>query len=233
MRSKCVFLFPLVTLALLLSGCGSAGGAANRTLTVTGQGTVYLMPDIAYLQVGVHTENADVLSAVWENNRRTDAVVKAIKRMGVAAEDIRTSNFSLWTRGGYCGDDLTYTVDNTVYITIRDLSQVSAFLNTVVASGANSITGLSFDVADKSTALVQARQKAMEDALNLATELAQLAGWKLGAVQSVTYSEDYYSPYSMADYALAQVAEEWPDVPIQTGLIQVRAIVTVTYDLIK
>ncbi len=73
----------------------------------------------------------------------------------------------------------------------------------------------------------------MEDARRVATELAQLAGWKLGAVQSVTYSETYYSPYSMGDYAAAQVAEEWSDVPIQTGLIQVTATVTVTYELVK
>ncbi len=131
MRSKCVFLFFLVTLTLLLSACESAGGSADRTLTVTGKGTVYLPPDIAYLHVGVHTENADMIAAVEENNRRTEAVVKAIQRMGVAAEDVRTSNFTLWTRDNFYDrdSDITYTVDNTIYIIIRDLDQVSAFLN--------------------------------------------------------------------------------------------------------
>jgi len=231
MRSKLVFLFPLLALAVALSACGPAAGSASRTLTVTGNGIVYLTPDIAYLYVGVHTEGADIAEAIDRNNSRTQAVVDALKNMGVAVEDIQTSNFSVWSMEDY--DDtgnryIKYSVDNTVYITIRDLSQLGALLDTVVAAGANTINSLTFDVADKAAALVEARRLAMENASALAEELAQTAGVQVGDIQSITYSDSYYNPYyGMGGGGAAPNAS----VPIQPGQTQISVTVSVTYGI--
>lgn len=234
MRSKLFFLFPLLALAVALSACGPAAGSSARTLTVTGNGMVYLTPDIAYLYVGVHTEGADIADAVDRNNARTQAVVDALKNMGVAVEDIQTSNFSVWSMEDY--DDtgnryIKYIVDNTVYITIRDLSQLGALLDTVVAAGANTINSLSFDVADKTAALAEARQKAMEDADALAEELAQTAGLKVGEIQNIVYADYYPLPYyGMGGGAATEAAA---NVPIQPGKMQISVTVNVTYELGK
>lgn len=235
MRSKLVFLIPLLVLAVALSACGPAAGSSSRSLTVTGSGTVYLTPDIAYLYVGVHTEGADIAEAVERNNSRTQAVVDALKNMGVAVEDIQTSNFSVWSMEDY--DDtgnryIKYSVDNTVYITIRDLSQLGALLDTVVAAGANTINSLSFDVSDKTAALAEARQKAMENADTLAEELAQTAGLKVGEIQSITYADYYPSPYYGMGGGGAAV-EAAANVPIQPGKMQISVTVNVTYELGK
>ncbi len=234
MRSKLLFL-PLLVLVMALSACGPAAGSSERTLTVTGNGTVYLTPDIAYLYVGVHTESADIAEAVAQNNRRTQAVVNALKNAGVALEDIQTSNFSVWSMEDY--DDagnryMKYSVENTVYITIRDLSQLGALLNTAVASGANTINSLVFDVSDKSAALTEARKKAMDNASALAGELAGKAGLKVGDVQSITYTDYLPSPYYGMGGGGAAL-EALPTVPIQPGMMQVTATVTVTYGLGK
>jgi uncharacterized protein YggE len=235
MRSKLFFLFPLLALAVALSACGPAVSSSSRTLTVSGNGVVYLTPDIAYLYVGVHTEDADIAEAVSRNNDRTEAVVEALKDMGVAAEDIQTSNFSVWSMEDY--DDtgsryMKYTVDNTIYITIRDLSKLGALLNTVVASGANNINSLSFDVADKTAALTEARQKAMENANALAEELAQTAGLKVGEVQNITYTDYYPSPYYGYGMGGGGAAPN-ESVPIQPGKLQISVTVNVTYEIGK
>lgn len=232
MRSKFVFLIPLLALVLALSACGPAAGPAERTLTVTGSGTVYLTPDIAYLYVGVHTEGADIADAISRNNTRTQAVVDALKNLGVAPDDIQTSNFSVWSMDDY--DDMggrytKYTVDNTVYITIRDLSRLGALLDTVVSAGANTINSLSFDVLDKSAALAEARQKAMKNADALAGELAATAGLQAGAIQNITYSDYYPSPYYGMGGGGAAAPNE--SVPIQPGKMQISVTVSVTYGL--
>ncbi len=232
MRTKLVFLVSLLALALVLSACGPAASASSRFLSVSGTGTVYLTPDIAYLYVGVHTEDADIAVAVERNNTRAQALVDALLGLGVASEDIQTSNYSIWSYDDY--DDAgmrftNYAVDNSVYITVRDLSQLGTLLNTAVTAGANNINSIQFDVADKTAALEEARQLAMENASDLAQELAGTADVALGEIQTIAYTDYYPSPY----YGMGGGGAEAPNasVPIQPGMMQVSVTVSVTYGI--
>jgi uncharacterized protein YggE len=233
MRTKLTLLVALLVIALALSACGTAP-TQPRTLNVSGSGTVYLTPDIANIYIGVHTEDPAIATAVSTNNTQTQALVDALKNAGVDLKDIQTSNFSVYTSQSY--DQLTgqptgsdYAVDNTVYITVRDLSKLGNLLNTAVAAGANNINSITFDVADKTAGMAQARQKAMENASSLATELAQTAGVKLGEIQNVSYSDISPMPY----YGMGGGGAAAPNVsvPIQPGQTQISVTVSVTYTI--
>jgi len=235
MRTKLSIIVLVVISALVLSACGAVP-AQTRTLNVSGNGTVYLTPDIAYINIGVHTEDPAIAAAVDENNTRTQALVDALKNSGVATEDIQTSNFSVYSLQSY--DKITgqangsyYAVDNTVYVTIRDLTKMGSLLNTAVGSGANNINGITFDVADKTAAMAQARQKAMASAASLASELAQTAGATLGEIQSITYSDYTYQPYAYGMGGGGGAPAPNASVPIQPGLTQIQVTVSVTYAL--
>ena len=235
MRTKLSLLISVLVLALVLSACGPAASAQTRTLNVSGSGTVYLTPDIAYIYLGVHTEKAAVAQAVSVNNTQTQALVDALKNMGVAAADIQTSNFSVYTGQSY--DKITgeasgtyYAVDNTVYVTVRDLTKLGDLLNAAVGAGANNINSITFDVADKTAAMAQARQKAMTNASDLADELAKTAGVTLGEIQSITYADN--SPvayYGMGGGGGSSAPNA--SVPIQPGQTQISVTVSVTYDI--
>jgi uncharacterized protein YggE len=223
----------MFVIALTLSACVTA--PQPRTLAVSGTGTVYLTPDIAYLTIGVHNENQEVASAVETNNIQAQSLVDALKNAGIAGEDIQTSNFSVYTTTQYdkiinVPNGTTYAVDNTVTVTVRDLSQLASLLGTTIAAGANNINGINFDVADKTAAMTQARQKAMANASSLAGELAQTAGVSLGSIQEITYSEYFYSPSS---YGMGGGGASVPSssVPIQAGETQISVTVSVTYTI--
>src|SRR5690349_2776333 len=104
MKSKSVIISAVLLFAALLSGCnGSAGSAAVasaiapiRSMTVSGDGQVTLKPDIAYINIGVHTDKPTASEAVAQNNTDTQAVIDALKGAGVAAEDLQTTNFSIY-----------------------------------------------------------------------------------------------------------------------------------------
>jgi uncharacterized protein YggE len=237
MRNKLFILVPFLVMALALSACGGTAPASQpRTLSVSGNGTVYLTPDIAYIYVGVHNEDPAIATAVSNNNAQTQALVNALKNAGIAGEDIQTSNFSVYSSPQY--DKLTgattgvtnYAVDNTVYVTVRDLSKLGDLLNTAVGAGANNINSITFDVADKTAAMAQARTKAMANASSLASELAQTAGVSLGEIQTVTYSDNTPSPYA---YGMGGGGASAPNlsVPIQPGQTQITVTVSVTYVL--
>jgi hypothetical protein len=230
MRTKLTLIVSVLVLALVLSACGPAASGETRSLSVTGSGMVSLTPDIAYIYIGVHTENRDIAQALAENNLQAQAVADALKNAGVAVEDIQTSSFSVWSMEDYdeVGQAYTkYTVDNSVYVTVRDLSNLGALLNTVVGSGANTINSIQFDVADKTAALTEARQKAMENAAALAGELAQVAGLSLGEIQTITYTDSMPYPY----YGMGGGGASAPNasVPIQPGQLQITVTVNVTY----
>ena len=237
MRSKYLVLASALILVVALSACGTAP-AQTRSLSVSGTGTVSLAPDIAYVNIGVHTEDADIALAVSSNNSLAQAVVTALQNSGVDAKDIQTSNFSVYTTQNY--DKLTgqslggtsFVVDNTVYITVRDLNKLGSLLDTAIRAGANNINSVSFDLSDKTAGMQEARAKALANAGSLATELAKSAGLSLGAIQNLSYGENspVYYAYGMggggAGAPAANVAA-----PINPGQIQLTATVSVTYDL--
>ena len=234
MRNKLFIILPFLVLALALSACGTA--PQPRTLSVSGNGTVYLTPDIAYIYIGVHNEDPAIATAVNNNNTQTQALVDALKNAGIASEDIQTSNFSVYTTSQY--DKLTgattgssYAVDNTVYVTVRDLGKLGTLLNTAVSAGANNINSITFDVADKTAAMAQARTKAMANASSLAGELAQTAKVTLGEIQTVTYSDNSPTPYAYGMGGGGGAAAPNASVPIQPGLTQITVSVSVTYTI--
>jgi len=237
MRSKLFVFVPILVLALVLSACGTAA-AQPRTLNVIGNGTVYLTPDIAYITIGVHTEDPNLATGVSNNNTQAQALVDALKKAGIAAKDIQTSNFSVYNNNNQSFDKTTgqpitggnYAVDNTVNVTVRDLSHLGSVLNTAVGAGANAINSISFDVADKTVAMEQARQKAIANAGSLATELAKTAGVSLGEIQAISYSDNSPLSYYGMGGGGASAAPN-ASVPIQPGQTQISVTVSVTYAL--
>ncbi|MBI3159987.1 MAG: SIMPL domain-containing protein [Chloroflexi bacterium] len=230
----------LAIASLALGACGalSPTGAAStaaeaRTLTVTGSAQVALTPDIAYIQVGVHTEGETVGEAVNTNNSQVESVKTALRNMGVEDKDLQTSNFSIYQTDKWSPDGTTYgrvySVDNTVYVTVRNLSNMGALLQAAVEAGANNIYGIQFDVADKQAALEQGRGLAVTDAQRQAAQLAAAAGVDLGEIRSIThYSGAYATPfYGYGGYG----GGGGEAVSISAGELMLQVEVSVVYDI--
>ncbi|HMB21243.1 MAG TPA: SIMPL domain-containing protein [Anaerolineales bacterium] len=234
MKTKSLIVFTVIVLALVLSACAPA--AQPRTLSVSGSGQAYLAPDIAYIYVGVHTENPTAADAVAENTAQTQKVIKAITDFGIDAKDVRTTNFSIWPQdkfdpqSGAPSGEKIYAVDNTVYITIRDLKKLGDLLDTVVQAGANTVNSVQFDVANKDEALKQARIAAVKDAERQAKELADATSMSVGEVQSISFVDNQYPVFDGKGGGGGAVAEA-AAVPIQPGQLTFSVTVNVTYAL--
>jgi uncharacterized protein YggE len=236
MKTKSLIVFAVLALALVLGACAPAEGAAGRTLSVSGSGEAFLAPDIAYIYIGVHTENPTAADAVTENTSRTQELIQALQDFGIDAQDIRTINFSIYPMDrfdpatGAPSGEKTYAVDNTVYVTVRELTRLGDLLDTAVQAGANTINSIQFDVADKDDALQEARAEALKDAQAQAQALAQASGLSLGEIRSINFVDP--QPYPIFDGrgggggAASEAA-----VPIQPGQLTFTVNVSVTYEL--
>lgn len=236
MKTKSFIVFALIVFALVVSACGPTSKADVRTLSVSGNGQAFLAPDIAYIYVGVHTEKPTAADAVAENTTQTQTVIQAIKDFGIDEKDIRTTNFSIYPQDKYDPQSgqptgqKTYVVDNTVYITVRDLKKLGDLLDTVVQAGANTVNSVQFDVANKAEALKQARADAVKDAEAQAKELAAAAGLSIGEIQSIGFIDNQpivFDGKGGGGGAVAQAAS----VPIQPGQLSFTVTVNVTYAL--
>ena len=238
MKTKFIFLISILVLGSLLSACGPSTITVQpqppeRTITVSGTGKVTLTPDIAYISIGVNTQNPSAKDAVAENNTQSQAVITTIKGFGVADKDIQTTNFSIYPQQQFDANGkqtgIIYVVNNVVYVTIRDLSKLGDLLDSTVSSGANNINSIQFDVADKTGALSQARQAAVADARKQADELTKATNVGLGVVQSISYY-DSTAPITV-QYAKADMAAPAASVPVQAGSMQISTTVTIVYGL--
>ncbi len=162
-----------------------------RTITVVGEGTVATQPDIAQIQVGVEVAGDNAQDASAEAAEAMQAILDALKEVGIAAKDIQTSGYNIFvdrpmTPAGIPGREVVYRVNNTVSVTVRDLDSVGDVLGAVIEAGANNIYGVNFSLDDPDEVMAEARAKAAEDALARAEELAGLHGVALGEVVSVS-----------------------------------------------
>ena len=170
----------------------------RKTLNVTGTGTITTSPDIAYVTLGVVTENKDAKTAQQENAKAMEKIVGLIKGSGIKNEDIKTVNFNMYPKYDYNKDTgasgiIGYTVNNSVQITVRDIAKAGGIMDLAADSGANITSNISFGLSDYNKYYNDALKKALEAARVKAEAMAGVYGIKLTV--PVTISENGgYSP---------------------------------------
>ncbi|HWS23685.1 MAG TPA: SIMPL domain-containing protein [Anaerolineales bacterium] len=234
----------LIVAAIALTACGTTvlpeqmaiGNVQTeqsaKTIRVSAGGSVNAAPDVAYIYIGIHTENENAATAVSENNTKVQKLMETLKTAGVAEVDMQTSNFSIWQNQQYNYDGSSsgsvYMVDNTVYVTVRNLDSLGDTLNSAVQAGANNINSIQFGLADNSTKTSEARSLAVVNATKIAQELAAASGVELGEIESISY---YSNEYPVTFYGAGGMGGGGAEssVPITTGQISVQATVEITF----
>ncbi len=241
MKSK-FMLIAVSALAVLatLTACSGLGATNTnnccgqtqlRTISVNGHSVVYVVPDIAYINIGVHSDGDTVTEALNGNNSQAQAIANTLSEFGIDPKDIQTTAFNVYPNQEYNSEGQVvrkfFSVDNTVYVKVRELDKLGQILDAVVRAGANQINGISFDVENRTEAEAQARTAAIADARMKAEELAAAAGVTLGELQTASvYNSGGAIPVyeGKGGYMSADAS-----VPMSAGQMQVTADASLTY----
>ena len=212
----------------------SAGNATQRTISVSGQGTVTIAPDTAQATLGVQMHDRELARAQGEAARIMGQVHDALKAAGVPEAKIKTVTYNVQIDRNFQdpGQPITgYTVLDLAQVSLTPVNQLGTVLQAAIAAGANMVQGVGFTVADTTQAEQQARQQAMADARARAEQLAQLAGVTLGQPLEIIEGGTSFPPTPMADsfrsFSLKASAAAPP--PIQAGESSISVGVTVRY----
>lgn len=203
----------------------------QKTISVTGSGTIYAEPDIAMITVSIEVKNRDLGKATNEANNVIAKIKDTLEPLGIAAEDIRTSSFNVWPDQRYDleGRPTTngYVVSHSLEVTIRNIENVGEVLSKSINAGANGVSNIRYTFADDSELEEQARAKAMANARAKAEQLAELAEVNITGIMSIReQTNNNTSPATPRFEAMSTVAES---VPVSTGQLAVSVSLAVSF----
>lgn len=226
----------LIALVLLMATPLMAEDTARR-ITVVGQGSIEMVPDMATVSVGVVVQADTGAAAMAQNALAFEAVLAQLKTAGIEARDVQTSNLSLSPRWGksassFGGNKIAgFVASNTVTVRVRDLARLGEVLDVVVQSGANSFHGLHFGLQEPLPIHDAARKAAVADALHKAQLYAGGAGVSLGDVLSISDASQRSGDPVMMTMQADMVQSR--AVPVAQGEISVGANIAMVFEIIQ
>ena len=181
----CIGLAAVALAGALLTAPARAQIIPPAAISVTGEATVLVPPDLAEIDGGVTSEAKTAREASEANNAAMGKVLQALKGAGIEEKDVQTARLSLQPQSApnRSGPSAIagYRASNRVTIRVRDVTKVANVIDTLVGAGANEIGGINFVVSQASKLLDEARERAVADARRKAEIYAKAAGVTLGA----------------------------------------------------
>lgn len=248
MTARIPTLLVSITSAVVLIGTNSIAqvavpgqGDRRGTISVQGEATISLLPDLALLTAGFEARGETAREALDASKAAMASLMDALKRKGIDVRDVQTHELKLTPvrdqpsneigRSAPPAKVIGYQVGNEVVVTIRDVAKVGELIDAVVRAGANRIEDLSFAIKDRRTYLRDLRRRALADAREKAEEVAREAGMRLGPPTSIDVDDMPSQAYSFASRSINAPSESPEAVPIAAGEEELGVRVQACYEL--
>jgi uncharacterized protein YggE len=206
--------------------------ASERPVIVTmGEGVVKTAADRAWVSVAAESRARSPRDAQRANADAMAAVLGRFKGAGLPADAIRTSGYDIQPEFDYANGKQTlrgYVARNSVEVRADDIARVGEILDLAVGSGATAVSGVRFDLKDRSAAEREALKRAVADARGRAEAAASGAGVSIDRVLRIEEQRGFAQeprPLMMKRESMVADAAETPITP---GELDVRALVTMT-----
>jgi uncharacterized protein len=223
--------------SLLLTGLSLAQDKPTPNLVrVTGTSEVKVVPDKAVIYIGVEKENASAMAAKHAADSAARNLLSTLSSNGLDAKDMATTFLSLQPRTVYVKHVRvsTFVAEQTLAVTVRDISKLDSLLEALVKAGGNRIDSIQYDVSEPRKYRDQAREMAVVAAKEKAQALANALGQQIGKAHSVEESSEYSPQQFFYNSSVAgspsKMRESGPSTA--PGERTVTASVTIAFQLI-
>jgi uncharacterized protein YggE len=237
----------LLALAAVVTAVGcKASGSSNvpdpeQGLSVTGVGESLGVPDEAKVSLGVQRRAPDAATATSEVSAAMESIIAALTSAGVAREDIRTINVTVYEdrrwepspRGAVEGspglEKIEFVAQNMLEVRVTDLDAIGKILGAASKAGVNQMHGIELKVGDPSSLEQKALDDALTDARAKAALLANSSGVELGPIVAIRVGTPNGSMPPMPFAKDMARAESDASMPIERGQITMHQTVWVKY----
>ena len=227
----------------------------NRTITLSSTGKVTIVPDIAKVSFEIFNEGLKVDQISNDNNKAMQGVIDYLKKQGIEAKDIKTTQYSITpTYTQKCNYDTGvssssgmaptiypertcnskisgYKITQGVEVKIRDFTKIDAIVGQLTTLGVNQMSGVSFSIDDSELVQNQAKVEAINQIKAKARILSASTGIRLGRIISISESNNYAYYDSTVSYGTAMKSAAPVAAPIEPGSQEVSQTVFITYEI--
>jgi uncharacterized protein YggE len=201
-------------------------------VVTTGEGVVKLAPDRLWVSIAAESRAKSPKEAQRANADAMKAVLDRLKTLGLPDDAIRTSGYDLQPEFDYANGKQSlrgYLARNSVEVRVDDLTRAGDVLDAAVGSGATNVSGVRFDLKDRTAAEREALRNAVADARRRADSAAAGAGMRVDRVVRIEEHRAMpQEPRPMMMTRQSMVADAAGAPPIVPGEIEVRVSVTLT-----
>jgi len=208
-----------------------------HSFTITGEGKVTGVPDVAKIQLGYSIEKKTVAEAQKDNTTKMNAIIDKLKKdFKIDPKDIQTVNYYIspqydWSNGKQSLRG--YLVSQDIAVKVRQLDSVSKVLDAAGNIGLNQVGNLTFEIDNPEKLKQAAREIALKQAKDKAEALANVVGVKLGKVISFSESSSQPMPPIYSSYKLdAGVGGGGASPSIESGSNEITITATVEYEIL-
>lgn len=235
---------PIFIIAVVLAGVFYLGGQhiasdpmrnADRTITVQATGIAKSVPNIAHVTLGVQVQPQQTAAQATDMlAQKSNAVIAALKALGIADADLKTQHVSVQPSYTYEDGKQTlrgYEGSEQVDVTVRKTEQAGDVIARAAEAGANQVGGVTFKSEDLEAQQLAAEKDAIANAKKKAEEITRALNVRLGKVKQYNVQQNVPGPlpYALESKAVASDRVESPQ--ILPGTQENSVSVTVTYEI--
>lgn len=228
-------LFLLVKIKTELKGYNRA--FSPNVISVSGEGKVFVKPDIGLVTVSVVKNSKELLIAQKQATEAVNSLFVFLKSKGIEEKDTKTIAYNIGPRYDYSKDGTErlhdYEVRQELTIKIRDVARAGEVLAGATGAGANKVGSLGFVVDDPDAAKSEARGLAIEDARKKAVQLSKQLGVRFKKIVSFYESEGGFpGPIYFAKEAAVGMGGDFVSVPsVPAGENEIKVNVSINYEI--
>src|SRR5262249_25649541 len=148
MKLQAAILMTICT--LLFSSVLAAEPEQPRTISTSGEATVYVVPDEVVISLGVASFDESMESARKTNEDESGKLIKAVRGMGLDDKEIQTEDMQVEIR--YKTEDTVavrgYFVRRQYLVTLKDAKRTEELVTTALKNGANHLFGVKYRTSE-------------------------------------------------------------------------------------
>lgn len=231
---KSISLLTILVFAVTGLVAPTAEAAATRYITVSGQGTIKVVPDAVRINATVSTVATSSEDALSSTSKSASAVRAALKAAKIDTKDIATQTITVYPEYKYASDgtstQIGYRGSQTFTIVVRSAETAGTLVDSMVSAAGEAIqiNGATPFILDSTKSLESARSAAVKSAQAKALSYAKLLGVKLG---KINYLVENSAPTNYTP-VMAVAKTESDSTVIDLGQQDVSISVTVQWSLL-
>ena len=206
-----------------------------RTVSVSGSGTVTMVPDEASINLSIQVRNLNLQKAQADVSATANRFLSLADELDIDRKDVQTVGAIVrpeyrWNKPRNEQELTGYLVERKLQVELKDLDQLGALLEGAVKIGINNVSPPQLKSSKEKEAYREALALAAEDARSNAAALVNALGAELGNVITISASQRNI-PRPMYRMEMAMAADAAPEQSYNAGDITIAVNANATFKL--